>query len=176
MILLLSDTIIPLIFMIVIVHALSRGISLFDVFVKGVGDGLETVRLVFPTLLGLMVGVGILRSSGALDLVTHSLAGLTGGRGFPVELIPMTSMRVVSASAARGLYLDVMSTFGADSFSGRLSSIIMSSTETIFYTMSVYCLAVGVTKSRYTLAGALLANLAGVVVAFFVTLWVFGVA
>ena len=173
MILWLSDTIIPLIFVIVIVHALYKRVSLFDVFVKGVGDGLETVKLVFPTLLGLMVAVGILRASGALDMLTQALSGLVGGGGFPIELVPMTLMRVVSASAARGLYLDLLATHGADSFSGQLASIIMSSTETIFYTMSVYFLAVGVTRSRYTLAGALIANIIGVAVAFFVTTWVF---
>lgn len=175
MILFLSDIIIPIIFVIVIMYALLKKVSIFDTFVKGVGDGLATVKDVFPTLIGLMVAVGILRASGALDLFTDMLAPFTDNTGFPTEVVPLTLMRIVSASAARGLLLDLLETYGADSFTGRLSSIIMSSTETIFYTMSVYFLSVKIIKTRYTLAGALIANIIGVIAAFFVTIWVFGI-
>lgn len=173
MILFLSDIIVPIIFIIVVVYALLKKVSIFDTFVQGVGDGLATVRDVFPTLLGLMVAVGILRASGALDLISMVLAPITNNTDFPAEVVPLTLMRVISASAARSLLLDLLGTYGADSFIGRLSSIIMSSTETIFYTMSVYFLAVKITKTRYTLAGALIANIVGVIAAFFISIWVF---
>lgn len=174
MILFLSDLIIPIIFVIVIVYALLKRVSIFDTFIEGVKDGLTTVLDVFPTLVGLMVAVGMLRASGALDILSYIIAPFTDWAGFPTEVVPLTLMRIVSASAARTLLLDLFQNYGPDSFTGRLASIIMSSTETIFYTMSVYFMSVGITKTRYTLAGALIANFIGIVAALFITAYVFG--
>lgn len=175
MILFLSDIIIPIIFIVVIMYALLKKISIFDTFIEGVKEGLQTVIEVFPTLVGLMVAVGILRSSGALDILSYAINPFTQWAGFPTQVVPLTLMRIVSASAARGLQLDIFETYGPDSFVGRLASIIMSSTETIFYTMSVYFMSVKITKTKYTLAGALIANFIGVVAALFVTIYVFGI-
>ncbi len=116
-----------------------------------------------PTLIGLMVAVGVLRASGFLQAVGRLFGGLAGKVGFPSELVPLVFVKMFSSSAATGLVLDIFKTHGPDSYIGTITSIMMSCTETIFYTMSVYFLAAKVTKTRHTLVGALLATLAGVV-------------
>ena len=174
MMLFISDLIIPLIFLIVISYGLLKKVNIFDTFVEGVKEGLETVMIVFPTLIGLMVAVGILRASGALDMIAGLFSPITEVVGYPTEVVPLTLMRMVSASAARSLMLDLFSVYGPDSFVGRLASIIMSTTETIFYTMSVYFISVKITKTKYTLTGALIANFVGIAVSLWVTIYVFG--
>ena len=114
-----------------------------------------------PTLIGLMVAVGILRASGFLDFFSQLCGTFTKWMGFPSELLPVTVIKMFSSSAATGLLLDIYKEYGADSLLGKMASIMMSSTETIFYTMSVYFMTAKIKKSRYTLAGALIATLAG---------------
>ena len=109
-----------------------------------------------------MIGVGILRASGFLDFLTDGLSFLTEKIGFPSQLVPMVVVKMFSSSAATGLLLDVYSQYGTDSRIGTTASLIMSSTETIFYTMSIYFMSVKIKKTRWTLAGALTASLAGV--------------
>lgn len=117
---------------------------------------------IMPTLVGLMVAVGVLRASGFLQMIGRLFGSLTGRIGFPSELVPVVLVKMFSSSAATGLVLDIFKTYGPDSHIGMITSIMMSCTETIFYTMSVYFLAARVTKTRYTLTGALLATLVGV--------------
>jgi len=174
MILFLSNIIIPIIFVIVILHALTKEVPIFDTFIEGVKDGLNTTLIVFPTLVGLMVAVGILRESGTLDILSFVVKPFVEYFGFPSEVVPLTLMRAVSASAARGLMLDLFETYGPDSFIGQFSSIVMSTTETILYTMSIYFLSVKITKTKYTLKGAVLANLVGVAASLWITMVVFG--
>ena len=114
-----------------------------------------------PTLVGLMVAVGILRASGFLDFLSDLLGNITEEVGFPGELMPLTVVKMFSSSAATGLLLDLFKEHGTDSYIGLIGSISMSCTETIFYTMSVYFMTAKVAKTRYTLTGALLATLAG---------------
>ena len=114
-----------------------------------------------PTLIGLMAAVGILRASGFLDFISGLLENFTGRIGFPGELVPLTIVKMFSSSAATGLLLDIFKQFGTDSRLGMIASISLSCTETIFYTMSVYFMTAGIKKSRYTLAGALIATYAG---------------
>lgn len=128
---------------------------------------MKTVAGILPTLVGLMVAVGILRASGFLEWLCALPGDLTEKIGFPSQLLPVTIVRMFSSSAATGLVLDIFKEYGTDSRIGLITSIMMSCTETIFYTMSVYCMAAKVKKTRYTLAGALLATLAGVVASVF---------
>lgn len=116
-----------------------------------------------PTLVGLMVAVGILRASGFLNFIGRMFRGVTDIIGFPSELVPLIFIKMFSSSAATGLVLDIFKTYGPDSYIGMITSIMMSCTETIFYTMSVYYMAAKVTKTRYTLSGALISTLVGVV-------------
>ena len=138
-----------------------KKVEVYDTFVKGAKDGFSTVLKIMPTLIGLMVAVGVLRASGFLDFLAGLMQQFTGKIGFPGELVPLTLVKMFSSSAATGLLLDVFKEFGTDSYIGLIASISMSCIETIFYTMSVYFMAAKVTRTRYTLAGALFASLAG---------------
>ena len=173
-ILYLSDLLIPLMFMMILGYAVFRKNALFDSFTEGAKDGVITVYHIFPTIVGLMVAVGVLRASGAFDILVWLIAPVTGRFGFPEEAVPLTLMRLVSSSAATGLLLDIFKNYGPDSFIGRFISVMMSCTETVFYTMSVYFMSVKITKTRYTLPGALIANFAGVILSLFITQAVFG--
>lgn len=158
----LSNIIIPAIIFYIVGYGLVSKVPVYEHFMKGAGDGLETVVKLVPTLIGLLMAVGILRSSGFLDFFAELLQGPAGLLGLPKELLPLALVKMFSGSAATGLTIDIFKNYGPDSYIGMLASIMMSSTETVFYTMSVYFLAVKVTKTRYTLAGALLATFAGI--------------
>ncbi|MFV0440771.1 MAG: spore maturation protein [Lachnospirales bacterium] len=168
-----SNGIIPLFIFVVILHSLYKKVDIFEVFKEGVFEGVKTVYLIFPTILGLMMAVSLLRSSGFLELLSYLFSYIVP-QSFPAHTIPLCLMRLVSSSAATGILLDLFDTYGADSFTGRFISVMMSSTETVFYTMSVYFLSIKITKTRYTLLGALLSNLIGIVVAYFTTISIFG--
>ena len=116
---------------------------------------------IMPTLVGLMVAVGVLRASGLLDYLADIIGGFSKYIGFPGELVPLTVVKMFSSSAATGLLLDVYKQYGTDTFLGLVASISMACTETIFYTMSVYFMTAKVSKTRYTLTGALIATFAG---------------
>ncbi len=124
--------------------------------------GIRTVLKILPTLVGLMVAVGMLRASGFLDFAAQYLSGAAGLLHFPVELIPLSIIRLFSSSAATSLALDLYKSYGTDSYIGLTASIMMGCTETVFYTMSVYFLTAKVTKTRWTLAGALISTFAGI--------------
>ena len=143
--------------------------KVYDDFIEGAKDGLKTVVGVMPTMVGLMIGVGVLSSSGFLDFFTKQIAKMTLKIGLPPAVVPAMIVRMFSSSAATGLVLDVFKQFGTDSYEGLLSSIMMSSTETIFYTMSVYFMTAKVTKTRWTLAGALISTLAGIIASVIMT-------
>ena len=159
----LSDIIIPLIIFFVVGYGITSGIKVYETFLKGAKDGLRIVVDIMPTLIGLMVAVGILRSSGFFTLFGKVLAPITEQVHLPAQLIPLLIVKMFSSSAATGLVLDIFKESGPDSYAGMATSILMSCTETIFYTMSVYFLAAKVTKTRFTLPGALLATLVGTV-------------
>lgn len=157
----LSDFIMPLLFFYIIGFGLLMKVNVYDEFVKGAKKGLSTVVSILPTLVGLMMGVGILRASGALDALGKILQPAAELLHFPVELIPLSVVKMFSSSAAIGLLLDIYQKYGTDSLIGRIASISMSCTETIFYTLSVYYMAAKVNKTRFTLPGALIATLSG---------------
>ena len=151
----------------IIGYGLVSGVKVYETFLKGAKEGLRVVTGILPTLIGLMTAVGILRASGFFDLLGRLLSPVTRAVGLPAQLIPLLIVKMFSSSAATGLVLDIFKTCGPDSYAGLLTSILMSCTETIFYTMSVYFLAAKVTKTRYSLPGALLATLAGTVASIF---------
>lgn len=170
---LISDLLIPLVFILIIVYALTQRVKVFDEFVEGAKDGFKIVLQIMPTLIGLMVAVGIFRASGALDLITNFIEPFSELVKFPSELVPIALMRTISASATTGLVLDIFKTFGPDSLIGRMCSVMMGCTETILYTMSIYFMAVNIRKTRYTLTGALIANIAGIIASAFLTYRIF---
>ncbi len=165
----ISDCMIPFVIIYLIGYGMCRKVDIFDEFIEGAKDGFLTVYKIMPTLVGLMVGVGILRESGFMEWLGGVLAPVVQFLHFPGELLPLFIVKMFSSSAATGLLLDVYKTYGTDSYLGTLASVLMSCSETIFYTMSVYFMTAKVTKSRYTLAGALTATVAGAVAAILLT-------
>lgn len=159
-----SDMLIPLIIFFVVGYGLVSGVKVYETFLKGAKDGLRVVVDIVPTLVGLMMAVGILRASGFFDMLGTLLGPVTEGIGLPAQLVPVLIIKMFSSSAATGLVLDIFKTSGPDSYAGMLTSILMSCTETIFYTMSVYFLAAKVTKTKFTLSGALFSTLVGTIV------------
>ena len=167
----LSEAIIPLLLFYIIGTGLLRRQNVYDDFLKGAKNGIHTVVEIMPTLIGLMVAVGVLRASGFLELVSDIFGRLLSFCSFPTELIPLSIVKMFSSSAATGLLLDLYKQHGTDSYLGLAASLLLSSTETIFYTMSVYFVTVRIKKTRYTLAGALLATLAGTAASIWIASW-----
>lgn len=159
----MSGYIIPAIFLMSIYMGFTGKTPVYENFVKGAASGLTVVKDIMPTLIGLMTGVGMLRASGVLDAIAGILKPVADIFHFPVEAVPAAIVRLFSSSAATGLALDIFEKAGPDSYVGRVISIMFSSTETVFYTMSVYFMAAKVTKTKWTLTGALLSNLSGLV-------------
>ena len=157
----LTDMIIPMVIFGIVCYGILMKVDVYDTFIKGARSGFFTVIKIKPTLVGLMVAVGVLRASGFLDFLAGHIGNVTKYIGFPGEMVPLTVVKMFSSSAATGLLLDAYKEFGTDSFLGLIASISMSCTETIFYTMSVYFMTAKVSKTRYTLTGALIATFAG---------------
>ena len=159
----LSDFIVPFLILAIVVYALLRGTNVYDTFIKGAHNGFLTVIQIMPTLVGLMVAVGILRASGFLDFISRILGQFTACIGFPGELVPLTIVKMVSSSAATGLLLDIFKEYGPDSLYGKTVSLMGCCTETIFYTMSVYFMSVKISKTRWTLPGSMVATIVGLI-------------
>ncbi len=157
----LSETTIPILIFWIVAYGLLVHRPVYEDFIAGAKDGFKTVFGIMPTLIGLMVAVGVLRASGFLDLVSELLAVLIPEWIFPTELLPLSLVKMFSSSASTGLLLDIFKEYGVDSLLAKTAAVMMSSTETIFYTLSVYYMSVHIKKSRYTVAGALVATIAG---------------
>lgn len=167
-----SNIIIPVIIFYIVAYGLANKVKVYEVFISGAKDGLKTVAQILPTLVGLMVGVGVLRASGFMGFLGGLLGKLTEHIGIPADIVPLVLIKMFSSSAATGLVLDIFKNHGPDSYIGMLTSILMSCTETIFYTMSVYFLAAKVTKTRYTLVGAIMSMLVGLAASVILAGWI----
>lgn len=159
----ISSFIIPGIMMFIILYGMIKKCDVYDAFVKGATGGLGTVLKVMPTLIGLMVAVGVLRESGFMEFLGTWIGKVTNPIGFPGELMPITIVKIFSSSAATGMVMDIFKEYGPDSYLGKVTSLMMSCTETVFYTMSVYFITAKVSKTRWTLTGAMLSTIAGTI-------------
>ena len=160
-----------------IVVALRKRVNIFESFIDGAKDGFKTAVTIIPYLIAILVGIGVFRASGAMDFLMDGLRNLVALTGMDtrwVDGMPTAIMKPLSGSGARGMMIDAMKTFGADSFTGRLSSVLQGATDTTFYIVAVYYGAVNIKNSRYTVPYALLADLAGVLTAVFVAYLFFG--
>ncbi|TYQ16822.1 UNVERIFIED_CONTAM: spore maturation protein B [Acetivibrio alkalicellulosi] len=169
----LSSYAIPAIFLVVLSVGLYRGVKVYDVFIEGAKEGITTVVKIIPPLVGLIVAIGVFRASGALDLLIYAVRPVTKIFNIPSETLPLVFMRPISGSASLALVSDILKEHGPDSFIGRVTSTLMGSTETIFYTLAVYFGAVGIKKVRYTLAAALIADFISVIVSVWICRIVF---
>ena len=170
----ISNFIVPTVILGIVMHGILQNVNVYDEFIKGARKGFLTVIKIMPTLIGLMVAVGILRASGFLEFLGTCIGQFTSYVGFPGELVPLTIVKMFSSSAATGLVLDIFKQYGTDSRIGLIASISMCCTETTFYTMSVYFMAANVKKTRYTLAGALIATGAGLIASVVLAGWMIG--
>lgn len=161
-ILYISTYLVPLVIFYIVGFAFLSKRPVFDDFIEGAKQGMKTVVQIMPTLIGLMTAVGVLRASGFLEFLSGLLEKPASLLQIPGEIVPVVLVRLVSSSAATGLLLDIFKNFGPDSYLGMMVSILESCTETVFYTMSVYFMTAKVTKTRWTLAGAMAATAAGI--------------
>ena len=154
-----------------------RRINLYETFVEGAKDGFKVAVNIIPYLVAMLVAIGVFRASGALDLVLDGLRSAATGVGLDARFIdglPTAFMKPLSGSGARGMMVEAMQTHGADSFAGRLSSVIQGSTETTFYVLAVYFGAVGIKRSRHAVICGLTADLAGITAAVLVSYFFWG--
>ena len=157
----IGDYAVPLIFAFTVIYGLCRRQDVFSQFIEGVKEGLQTCKDIFPSLFVLVVSVGMFSASGAVEQITGLLRPITGFFGFPPECTPLLILRPFSGSGAVAMYENILTSCGADSFAGRVASVMLGSSETTFYTIAVYFAATRVKKTRYALAAALVGDVAG---------------
>lgn len=167
-----STTVANILLMTIIVGFIMAGvrkkINVYDAFIEGAKEGFQTAVRIIPYLVAILVGIGVFRASGAMDMIIDGIkwtVGVLGGNTDFVGALPTALMKPLSGSGARGMMVDAMTTYGADSFVGRLSSVFQGSTDTTFYVLAVYFGSVGIRYTRHAVACGLLADLAGVIAA-----------
>ncbi|NLO38483.1 MAG: spore maturation protein [Ruminiclostridium sp.] len=159
----LSKAAIPILIVVILVLGAWKKVPVFDTFLEGAKEGLSTTVRILPVLVGIMLGIEVLKASGALDMLVMLLQPVARLFGIPREILPMAILRPISGSASLGLLSQQLKEYGADSYIGKTLSVMMGSTETIFYTIAVYFGAIGVKKTRFTLWVAVLSGLVGLV-------------
>lgn len=174
---LVSNIILYTLVIIFIFGAIHKGINAYEAFIDGAKEGFQTAITIIPYLVAMLVAIGVFRASGALDLLTdlaRYLASLFMLDGRFIDALPTALMKPFSGSGARAMMIDTMKTLGADSFAGRLSSIVQGSTETTFYVLAIYFGAVGIKNIRHAAACGIIADFAGIMAAIFIAYWFFG--
>lgn len=169
-----SNIMIPILIFYIVSYGVVSGCHVYDDFIKGAKKGLLTVVKILPTLIALMVGVGILRSSGFLTFLGSLIQRLPMGDFLASDLYSLIFIKIFSGSAATGLVLDIFKTYGPDSFTGMMASILCSCSETVFYTLSIYFLTAKVTKTRFTIPGAMLGVMVDVIISYLMTCYMLG--
>jgi spore maturation protein SpmA len=160
-----------------ILMAAFKRINVYEAFIEGAKDGFGVAIRIIPYLVAILVGVGVFRASGALDYLVSGIGSAVTAMGLPTDFIPSLPtalMKPLSGSGARGMMVDAMKTYGADSFVGRLASIFQGATDTTFYILALYFGSVGIRKTRHAVATGLIADFAGVIAAIFIAYIFFG--
>ena len=153
----------PLMIIIIVLYGDIERKKVFDIFLEGAKEGIGVVLNIFPTLVGLFVAIGALRSSGIIDLIVNFLTPILNLVNFPTEILPLALIRPISGSSSIAVATDIMNIFGVDSNIGLIASVIMGSTETTVYTIAVYTSSVGIKKTRFVLWASLIADFVGIV-------------
>jgi len=159
----MSGYVVPVLIAIIVIYGAVKKVPVFDTFIEGAKEGLTTIYKIFPSLVALLVAVGMFKSSGALDMIVSALNTPARFIGVPKEILPLALMRPISGSGALAMFKDLINSFGADSSIGRTAAILMGSSETTFYTIAVYYGSVGIKKTRHTLPASLTGDLAGLI-------------
>lgn len=163
----ITKSIIGIIVIFIIGYGMIKGRKVYEWFIEGAKDGLRVCLNIFPYLLAMIVAVEMFKAADLLDIINNLLAPLVGVVGLPKELIPLVLIKPLSGSGAIGIFTNILQTYGADSHIGLIASVIMGTTETIFYTVTVYFGAVKVKKVRHTVWAAVMADLVAIITAIF---------
>ncbi len=154
----ISEAIIPIAVILIILHGAFKGVDVFSVFLNGAKKGFKIVLNITPALIALILSINMLKASGGLDVLCSLLSPVTSFLGIPEELTPLTILSPISGSGSVSMFESILKDVGPDSFAGRCASVMMGSTETTFYTMTIYYGSIGIKKSRHTLPSALCAD------------------
>ena len=174
---LISNGLILLIFLLIVLGGVYKKINIFDAFIDGAKEGFNTCVKIIPYLVGMLVAISLLRTSGVFDLIINGMKWIVESLSMDtrfVDGLPTALIKPLSGSGARGMMIDTMTTFGVDSFPARLSAILQGSSDTTFYVIAVYFGAVGVKNARYTISSMLLSDLVGITTSIIMAYWFFG--
>ena len=174
---LISNGLILLIFLLIVLGGVYKKINIFDAFIDGAKEGFNTCVKIIPYLVGMLVAISLLRTSGVFDLIINGMKWMVESLSMDtrfVDGLPTALIKPLSGSGARGMMIDTMTTFGVDSFPARLSAILQGSSDTTFYVIAVYFGAVGVKNTRYTISSMLFADLVGITTSIIMAYWFFG--
>ncbi len=159
-----SNLAMPLIILLIVIYGVKEKNKIFDDFIDGAKEGVEIVVSIFPTLIGLFVAIGALRSSGILDIITNFVMPFLKIINFPSEIMPLAILRPISGSGSIAIATDIMKKYGVDSLIGNIASTVMGSTETTLYTIAIYTSCVKIKNIRFALIPSLIADFVGIIV------------
>ena len=169
----ISLYILPIMILIILVNAAIKKVPVYEEFVEGAKDGFKVSITIIPYLIALIVAISMFRASGALDWIAGFLAPLLNKFQIPADIVPIMFTRSLSGSATLGLFSELTSSHGAEAFVTKLAAVMVGSSETTFYVLSVYFGAVGIKKFRYALLTGIIADITGIVLAILVARWFF---
>ena len=173
----MSNGLILLIFFIFLTGGIYKKINVFESFIEGAKGGFDIAIKIIPYLVAMLVAISVLRSSGAFDVITSGFTYVFSAMGVDTQFVsalPTALMKPLSGSGSRGMMIDTMNTFGADSFAGRLSAVFQGTSDTTFYVIAVYFGSIGIKNTRYSIPAMLLADLVGITTAILVAYLFFG--
>lgn len=159
-----SNLAMPMVIFFIVLYGVTEKVKVFDNFLEGAKEGIKTTFSILPTLIGLFLAIGALRSSGILDLIIKITSPILEIFNFPSELMPLAILRPISGSASIAVATDIMKQAGVDSLIGNIASTIMGSTETTLYTIAIYTSCIKIKKTRFILIAALTADITGIIV------------
>lgn len=171
---LISSLVMPALVLIVVIYGIRKKVDIYDVFCEGATESFSMVLTMFPCLLGMIFGINIFLKSGILNYIFEILSPFFSYLKVPIEIFPMIIMRPISGSSSLAILNNLFETFGPDSFTGKLASVIQGSTDTTFYIITLYFGSIGIKKIRYSLGAGLIADFLGIVAAVLIVGFMFG--
>ena len=166
-------SIIPIIIGLIVIYGFYKKVKIYECFVEGAKDGIEICIKIFPYLLAMIVAVSIFRASKGMDYLIELVRPIVTLIGLPPEVLPLAMVKPLSGSGAMGIFAEILKKYGADSYIGIIASIMMGSTETIFYTITIYYGAVGIKKIRHSLWAAVMADITAIIMAIILAKFIF---
>ena len=164
----ISIYILPSIIFIILLTGVIKKVPVYEEFIEGAKDGFQVSVSIIPYLVAIIVGIGMFKASGAIDIIARSFGGILTKLGIPVDILPIMITRSLSGSATLGLFSDIATNLGPDSFVTKMAAIMVGSSETTFYVLSVYFGSIGIKKFRYALLTGIIADIIGIVLAVWV--------